>query len=83
MLFRVVIHWTFNGLSFMTERAALADEAGQALTASLESVRADRADTWRALVERATSLQDFAHENSFLPVVNGNGETVRSYFGVR
>lgn len=80
-LYRVIVQWTFNGLSFMTERGVKADDPGEALRAALASCRIDRADGYKALIEESRSLADFSNESSWLPVVNGQGESIRAYYG--
>lgn len=79
-MFRVVINWSYSGLSFVTERGVLANSPGMALDLALASIRAERASRWRAFVEEAPHLDAFSHEASILPVVNGRGETVADFY---
>jgi hypothetical protein len=80
VIWRVIVHWSYSGLTFMSERGARAQSAGQALDAVLASVRADRADSYRSFAEPARKLSCFSHEASLLPLVNGRGETVQEAF---
>lgn len=80
MIWRVIIQWSYNGLNFTSERGAIGASPGDAMNAVLNSLRIDRADSFRAFFEPATSITDFSHEASFHPLVNGRGQNIREAF---
>ena len=81
-LFRVVLHWSYNQMSFTCERGVKAESAGQALDWAAASARLDRCGNhWKAFVEIATGTDSFSDPYSLtLPVIGSRGETVGEFF---
>lgn len=80
MIWRVIIWWSYVGLNFTSERGVKASNAGIALNNVMDSLRVDRADSFKAQIELASSLDAFSDDARALPLVNGRGALVREAF---